>query len=116
MFPRINPTTTAAWKALEQHAITMKQTQMKDLFQQDPERFKKLAFCFNDLVVDISKNIITEETVKLLIQLAKECGLRQAIDAMFEGDFINETENRSVLHMALRNFSGKPFYTAGAIK
>ncbi len=113
MFPRINPSTTAAWKKLEQHATMMKQVHMKELFQQDPGRFKKLAFCFNDLVVDVSKNIITDETVKLLIQLANECQLRQAIDAMFEGDFINETENRSVLHMALRNFSGKPIYTAG---
>ncbi|HVE61701.1 MAG TPA: glucose-6-phosphate isomerase [Chitinophagaceae bacterium] len=113
MFPQINPTTTNSWKSLEEHARMMKQTQMKDLFQQDPDRFKKLAFCFNDLVVDLSKNIISDETIKLLIQLANECQLKQAIDAMFEGDFINQTENRSVLHIALRNFSGKPVYTTG---
>jgi len=86
---------------------------MKDLFHQDPERFKKFAFCFNDLVVDVSKNIITDETLKLLVQLANDCKLKQAIEAMFEGDFINETENRSVLHIALRNFSDKAFYTGG---
>ncbi|MFN2440808.1 MAG: glucose-6-phosphate isomerase, partial [Chitinophagaceae bacterium] len=57
--------------------------------------------------------IITDETIKLLLQLANECQLKQAIDAMFEGDFINQTENRSVLHIALRNFSGKPVYTTG---
>ncbi len=113
MFPRINPTTTTAWKALEKHAGIIKQTNIKDLFQQDPERYKKFAFCFNDIVVDLSKNIINDETVNLLLQLANECQLRQAIDAMYQGDFINQTEKRSVLHVALRNFSEKPFYTKG---
>lgn len=113
MFPRINPTTTTAWKALEQHAQQMKQVHMKSLFQQDKNRFDKYKFQLDDILVDLSKNIITEETKALLIQLADECRLKDAINAMFEGDFINETESRSVLHVALRNFSDKPVYAAG---
>ena len=63
MFPRINPTTTTAWKELEKHAGIIKQTNIKELFQNDPERFKKLAFCLNDMVVDLSKNITNDETL-----------------------------------------------------
>ena len=113
MFPDINPTNTRAWKELERHAMAMKQKHMKELFTQDADRFKKFAHCFNDIVIDFSKNIITEDTLKLLIQLANECKLKEAIEAMFEGDMINETERRSVLHVALRNFSGQPMYAAG---
>jgi glucose-6-phosphate isomerase len=113
MFPKINPTTTRAWKELEQHAIAMKEVHMKELFARDAERFKNYSFCFNNTVIDFSKNIITEETVKLLLQLAEECKLKDAIEAMFAGDLINKTEHRSVLHIALRNFSGKPVYAAG---
>jgi glucose-6-phosphate isomerase len=113
MFPKINPTGTETWKKLELHANKMKKVEMKDLFKSDTERFKKFSFTFDDMVVDFSKNIITEETVRLLLQLSQECQLKNAIDAMFEGDLINETEHRSVLHIALRNFSGKPVYSAG---
>lgn len=113
MFPKINPTTTTAWSKLEQHAEQMKQVHMKDLFQLDKDRFQKFSFSLNDIVVDFSKNIITDETLGILLQLAGETKLKEAIDAMFEGDFINETEHRSVLHVALRNFSGKPVYAAG---
>jgi glucose-6-phosphate isomerase len=91
----------------------MKQVQMKTLFAQDAERFKKYSFSLEDLYVDFSKNRITDETMRLLIQLANECKLKEAISAQFEGDFINETEHRSVLHIALRNFSGKPVYSEG---
>src|SRR5690349_9160438 len=104
MFPKVNPSQTQAWNALQQHSIEMKRQQVKELFQQDPERFKKFSFCFNDTVFDFSKNIITTETIDILLQLAGECKLKQAIEAMFEGDFINKTEQRSVLHTALRNF------------
>ena len=113
MFPTINPTTTAAWKLLGQHATEMKKVHMKNLFAKDQNRFDKYAFRFNNLLVDFSKNIITEETMKLLLQLASECKLKEAIEAMFEGDLINQTENRSVLHIALRNFSSKPIYSQG---
>ena len=113
MFPKIDPTVTAAWKLLEQHANEMKQVHMKDLFSKDKERFKKYSYYFNDLVFDFSKNIINDESLKHLLQLANECKLKEAIEAMFEGDWINETEQRSVLHVALRNLSGKPMYTEG---
>lgn len=113
MFPRINPTGTKAWKDLEKHSIVMKEVHMKELFAKDSERFGKYGFCFNDIIVDLSKNIITDETLKLLMQLAHECKLRDAIESMFEGDLINQTEQRSVLHVALRNFSGQPVYSAG---
>jgi hypothetical protein len=66
-----------------------------------------------NVLVDMSKNIITDETKRLLLQLATECGVKEAIEAMFNGEFINETEQRSVLHVALRNFSKTPYYTAG---
>ena len=113
MFPKINPSQTPSWKKLQVHAEEMKQVHMKELFAADRERFKKFAFCLNDIVVDFSKNIINNETLELLTGLAQDCKLKDAIEAMFEGDLINETENRSVLHVALRNFSGKPVYASG---
>jgi glucose-6-phosphate isomerase len=113
MFPKINPTETAAWKSLTKHAGEMKDVHMKQLFAKDADRFKKHAHYFNDIVIDFSKNITTDETLKLLFQLASECKLKDAIESMFNGDIINETEQRSVLHVALRNFSGKPIYSAG---
>ena len=76
----------------------------------DPERFNKLNTRLDDILFDYSKNIITDKTLDLLLQLADECKLKEAIEAMFNGDMINETENRSVLHTALRNFSKEPVY------
>jgi glucose-6-phosphate isomerase len=113
MFPKINPTETAAWKLLIQHAEEMKQVHMKDLFAKNADRFEKFSHVLNDIVIDFSKNIITGETLKHLFQLANECRLKDAIESMFEGDLINETEGRSVLHVALRNFSDKPIYSEG---
>ncbi|RYZ50199.1 MAG: glucose-6-phosphate isomerase, partial [Chitinophagaceae bacterium] len=113
MFPRINPTTTAAWQALTDHAETMKKVHMKDLFAQDADRFQKFAHSFNDTLFDFSKNIITEETLAHLTSLAKACRLPDAIKALFEGELINETENRSVLHVALRNFTNRSIYSEG---
>src|SRR5579875_275556 len=113
MFPHTNPTTTQAWKAIAQHAAQMKKVQMRDLFAQDKDRFNKYAISFNDTLFDLSKNIITDETMQLLLQLANECGLKAAIEAMFNGELINQTEHRSVLHIALRNFSGQPIYAEG---
>src|SRR5688572_15789866 len=99
MFPTINPTTTKSWKQLESHAEKMKQVLIKDLVANDPERFRKLAFCLNDIVIDFSKNIINDETLSLLQSLAGECKLKEAIEAMYGGDRINATEQRSVLHI-----------------
>ena len=105
----INPTQTQAWQALEAHFAANKETRLKDLFAQDPQRFDKFSLTYqSDILVDYSKNLITEETLKLLIDLAKETDLRSAIDAMFNGDKINMTEGRSVLHVALRNRSDRP--------
>lgn len=107
MFPSINPTTTPAWQALQQHHNLFEQVKMKDLFFNDDERFNKFSLQFEDILFDYSKNIITENTVVVLMELARECKLPDAIEAMFTGEKINGTEGRAVLHTALRNFSGK---------
>jgi glucose-6-phosphate isomerase len=113
MFPKINPTTTPAWHALQNHFSQMKTVHMSSLFKADGERFVKFSLQLNDILFDYSKNIITADTVKLLVQLANECKLTAAIEAQFTGEKINATENRAVLHTALRNFSGKPVVTDG---
>jgi glucose-6-phosphate isomerase len=108
LFPKINPTTTAAWKSLEHHAREMKQGHMRNLFKENPSRFAHFSQQDGDILFDYSKNIINAKTMQLLEQLAIETGLAQAIQAMFQGEKINHTENRAVLHTALRNFSGLP--------
>ena len=113
MIPRIDPTTTQAWGALQQHVLQLKETHMRDLFRQEPDRFEKNSFRLEDILVDLSKNRVAEETKRLLLKLATECNLQDAIEAMFNGEAINETEKRSVLHVALRNFSETPYYVAG---
>ena len=113
MFPKINPTTTPSWKLLQEHYQEIKNIHLKDLFKEDKERFKKYSASLPDILVDYSKNIITDKTLQLLLQLAEECELPSAIQAMFNGEKINETENRAVLHTALRNFSGKPVLLVG---
>jgi glucose-6-phosphate isomerase len=113
MLPKINPTTTTAWKDLQQHFSEMKKVQMKELFRNNPERFKKFSLGIDEFLFDYSKNIVTEKTIQLLLQLADECQLPVAIKAMFNGDIINGTEKRSVLHVALRNFSDHPIYSEG---
>ena len=110
MFPKINPTTTPSWQALQKHYAEMNKVQMSDLFAGDAERFNKFSRCIDDILFDHSKNIITEKTMQLLVQLANECRLKDAINAMFSGEKINETENRAVLHTACMNFSGLPVY------
>ena len=113
MFPKINPTTTPAWQALLQHYSATKEVRIKDLFEADAERFNKFSLYSDDIVFDYSKNNITETTIQLLLQLANDCKLNEATDAMFAGEKINETESRAVLHTALRNFSGKPVLVDG---
>ena len=113
-FPSINPTKTTAWTKLSQHAASMKSVHMKTLFAQDPSRFSLFSQTEGDLLFDYSKNIITNETFELLFDLSKECQLSEAIEAMFQGERINQTENRSVLHTALRNFSKDPVLFEGA--
>jgi len=113
MFPKIDPTTTSAWKSLNTHFQEAKHFQMRDLFSKDSKRFNNFSISFGDLLFDYSKNIITSDTLQLLQQLAEQCQVKVATEAMFSGEKINETENRSVLHTALRNFSGKPVYSDG---
>ena len=113
MLPKINPTTTNAWKQLHQHHASIKQQHLRELFRTDPERFRKYSLHLEQILFDYSKNIISDTTLKLLLQLAEECQLPAAISAMFNGDLINETEQRSVLHVALRNFSNEPVYSQG---
>ncbi len=113
MLPKINPTHTSAWKKLTNHYAEMKTVRMKTLFDEDPKRFEKMSIQFNELLFDYSKNICSDETKKYLLELAVECNLKIAMEAMFNGEKINETENRAVLHTALRNFSASPVITDG---
>lgn len=110
----INPTNTQAWKTLEAHQSQLANTTIADLFKQEQNRFNDYSLSFeNQILVDFSKNKINQETLKLLRQLAKESALDEAINAMFTGEKINRTENRAVLHTALRNRSNTPVYVDG---
>lgn len=109
----INPTSTIAWKRLVKHKKNLKDVHIASLFDTDPYRFEKYSLLFEDMLVDYSKNLVTDETMRLLFQLANNCKLRPAIRSMFDGEKINVTENRAVLHTALRSFSGKPFMLDG---
>ncbi len=107
MFPTVNPTTTKAWTDLKAHYQDMKKIHLRELFEKQPERFEQFSNRSGDILFDYSKNNVNEQTISLLCELAKECGLPDAIEAMYHGEKINRTEKRSVLHIALRNFSGK---------
>jgi glucose-6-phosphate isomerase len=98
----INPTQTIAWKKLQSHFETMKNVRMQDLFANEPTRAEKMHLEWNDFLVDYSKNIATKETMDLLLELANEVQLKEAISKYIGGDVINQTENRAVLHTALR--------------
>lgn len=113
MFPKINPTQTDAWRQLKEHYEEMKDLSMKKMFRDEADRFSKFSTSIDDIVFDYSKNRINDRTIGLLLKLAEECKVKEAIEAMFNGDKINETENRSVLHVALRNFSKEPMYSEG---
>ena len=114
MLPRINPTNTQAWFLLKKHyEDEMSRKHMRDLFAADKERFQHFSLCLDQLVFDYSKNIINPKTLQLLLQLAEECKLHDAIHHLFAGIKINETEQRSVLHTALRNFSDTPILVDG---
>jgi glucose-6-phosphate isomerase len=92
----------SAWKALTAHYKTVSKLHLRQLFADDAKRGQRMAVEAVGLYLDYSKNRVTDETIKLLLQLAEECGLRQRIDAMFSGEKINITEKRAVLHVALR--------------
>lgn len=110
----INPTQTAAWQALTQHYQSMRNVTLRDLFADDPLRFNAYSATFEDqFLLDYSKNLINQSTMQHLLALAHETKLPEAIAAMFRGDKINRTEDRAVLHVALRNRSNTPIMVDG---
>ncbi|WP_391088444.1 glucose-6-phosphate isomerase [Vibrio sp. NH-UV-68] len=114
MLKNINPTQTQAWKALTAHFESAQDMDMKALFAQDSARFDNFSARFgNDILVDYSKNLVNQETLNHLFALANETELKAAIEAMFSGEAINKTEDRAVLHTALRNRSNKPVMVDG---
>ena len=113
MLHNINPTTTPSWKQLQIEFTAIADKHMKDMFKTDAERFTRFHVRWNDFIIDYSKNRIQASTLNHLVSLAKECKLDEAIKSMFSGEKINLTENRSVLHIALRNRSNRPIYADG---
>lgn len=106
-------TELAEWKALAEHKTEIDRTSMREMFQSDPDRFRKFSLEWNGILFDYSKNRISEKTMELLLRLAEVSGLRPMIEAMFTGEKINVTERRAVLHTALRNRGGEPVYVDG---
>jgi glucose-6-phosphate isomerase len=114
MFPKLTPKDTKAWQQLQQHYDSeIKGMHMRSIFKADPQRFSRYSLRLDDILFDFSKNIVTDKTLDLLRQLAVECKVKEAAEAMFTGEKINQTEDRSVLHTALRNLSGSPVYSDG---
>ena len=113
MFPSVNPTETAAWKKLQAAYNKKKNNRISDLFADGPNRFAEYSVQTEHILFDFSKNNIDDETLGLLLQLAEECKLKDAAAAMFTGEKINRTEDRAVLHTALRNFSGEAVMADG---
>ncbi len=113
MLRKINPLETASWKKLQLHFEAIGQKKLTDFFTEDPSRASEFSMQWEDLFVDFSKTHVKRETVRLLVELARESGLEQGIRQLFEGAKINETEKRSVLHSALRNRSNKPIVVDG---
>lgn len=110
---KINPTETQSWHLLKEHYDQIKDKHLRQWFNEDPQRFEKFSIQFDDLLFDYSKNRIDEKALKLLIRLAEETHLKEAIEKQFSGDKINETENRAVLHTALRNRKNTPVMVNG---
>ncbi|MEB0249219.1 MULTISPECIES: glucose-6-phosphate isomerase [unclassified Mucilaginibacter] len=113
MLPNIDFTSTQSYKYLTDHYIDIVSKSLKELFETDTQRFEKFSLQFEDILVDYSKNRIDDETLALLAQLARECGVNKAIEAMYSGETINVTEGRPVLHIALRNRSNTPILVDG---
>lgn len=106
-------TASPAWQALQTHFADVQSLQMRDMFANDPQRFQRFSLQFEDLLLDYSKNRITEQTMTLLFYLARQQDLSTWIEKMFSGEAINHTEQRAVLHSALRNRSNKPVMVDG---
>ena len=105
--------TSSEWTALQQHYKEVCNLSIKEQFANDPGRHKKMSLTFNDILFDYSKNRITHDTLPLLRNLAEQANLSEKTKAMFSGEIINTSENRAVLHTALRNRSNTPIYTDG---
>ena len=102
-----------AWKELQAHYAQVKDLHMRTLFAEDPARFNRFSIQFKDILFDYSKNRVTDQTLRLLLQLAQEADLPARIEAMFTGEKINNTEKRAVLHTALRNQADSPVLVDG---
>lgn len=113
MFPNNNPTTTQSWLKLKEHRASFEGKHLKNMFQENPQRFNQFSLKLDDLLFDYSKNLINEQTMALLGNLFEECEVNQAVEAMFGGEKINATENRAVLHTALRNRGHQAVVTDG---
>lgn len=113
MLPNIDFTQTDTYNRLQEHFNEIFDQKMKDMFSADPQRAEKFCLQLNDIFFDFSKNRINETTVNLLLELAEACGVKEGINAMFAAEKINVTENRAVLHVALRNMSGRPLMLDG---
>ena len=111
--PNTNPSKTNAWQNLKKHFSTMETNSIKEMFQKDGTRAEKFHIQWNDFLVDFSKNNITQETLDLLLKLTEEVNLKEAIAQYFNGDLINQTENRAVLHTALRAPESATFLVDG---
>jgi glucose-6-phosphate isomerase len=116
----VQATSLPSWKALQAHHDSVGRSfVLKEAFASDPQRFSKFSHSFkntsdsSEILFDFSKNLVTEETIKLLVQVAKEAKVEELRDAMFKGDKINTTEDRAVLHVALRNVDYKPIMVDG---
>ena len=106
-------TDSPAWEALTRHQQAIAGVHMRELFARDPQRFERFSLRLRDILFDYSKNRITEETMSLLLDLARQANLATHIEAMFSGEKINITENRAVLHVALRNRANRPIRVDG---
>jgi len=113
MFPNVNPNSTTAWKALEDLFNSSRNKMIAEYFKSDPKRFEKYSITDGDILFDYSKNNIDDNILKALFSLARQLGLAEATEAMFNAEKINRTEDRAVLHTALRNFSDKPVMLDG---
>lgn len=113
MLPKIDPTTTPAWKEISSHYQQIKNKKLTDFFKQDPQRFDNFSLRFKNILVDFSKNQLDKDTMELFSLLFKECKISESIEHQFAGEKINSTENRAVLHTALRNVDKTPVYVDG---
>lgn len=113
MLPKIDPTSTKAWGRLLSHYQSINSKKLSDYFEEDPQRFENFSQRFKNILFDFSKNQFCKDTMELFSLLFKECKISESIEQQFSGSKINSTENRAVLHTALRNFNREPIFVDG---